>query len=716
MNIDIYEPCPCLSGKKLKFCCLEILDEMMKVMRLSQSNQTRLALKALNSLDEKAPRNPWVATSRATIYIDERQYDAACECLEPVVREHPKHPIVLGLLANASFAAHGYEVSRPIIHRAFAFSTESLPGMMGSLAIGIAQVMLHHRKYLSARGHFALGLRSIPDERKQDAFRFLMNFDRNVSIPYVFRGVHHLVKLDGNEELRTKFQQATKLCELGAWSPAIGIFSQLAEANENNADAYYNLALCQAWDGEEFKAAESFRRAVALYGDYSRQVDCETLAQLLDAEADIEKEQILLLTYHLSSVSRFLTILDEQPCFKRADTEDEFEQDERPSAMYTILDREIGEENTVIERLEDLPTVLGEIFVIDSEISADEKSRALLFRLDFDSTEKCQEKFEAVVGEFAELKESDADSTFISLQLPREYFSLEKKHWFPASCSNVSQRRLLKNRITRFINDWPSSSRAALDGKTPREVAGDDAYSVKLAAAILVLEAFCDREKFSLDTKALADEYHVRLPDAPEIIDDASTQNFTSAEFVRIDPEKLDDKQLEKVLNRALLLWNNGSLESILKKAISRMDEVETLNKDLIYRSLSNLMRDQNRHEEAIEWTIKGLEYAQKQDDSFLSAVPWFIKLVVTRLDNPDDPELIPLLKRIESEYFVKLPELRGNLTELLQQFDMEPPWETTVVAAGVAGEAISEGGLWTPSQNETSDKSENKLWLPGQD
>ena len=35
MEIDVYAPCPCGSGKKLKFCCAPIVEDMAKVARLA---------------------------------------------------------------------------------------------------------------------------------------------------------------------------------------------------------------------------------------------------------------------------------------------------------------------------------------------------------------------------------------------------------------------------------------------------------------------------------------------------------------------------------------------------------------------------------------------------------------------------------------------------------------------------------------------------------
>ena len=48
MAIEPYSPCPCGSGRKLKFCCQAILSEMERVLEFQQNNQPRMALAALD--------------------------------------------------------------------------------------------------------------------------------------------------------------------------------------------------------------------------------------------------------------------------------------------------------------------------------------------------------------------------------------------------------------------------------------------------------------------------------------------------------------------------------------------------------------------------------------------------------------------------------------------------------------------------------------------
>src|SRR5215218_3474017 len=99
MSIDVYQPCPCGSGKKLKFCCVDIVNEMTKVQRLYDNQQFRMALQSLDGLEKSHPANPWISTVRASILMEEDHPDEAVALLSRMAEKHPNH-----LLGTAMYA------------------------------------------------------------------------------------------------------------------------------------------------------------------------------------------------------------------------------------------------------------------------------------------------------------------------------------------------------------------------------------------------------------------------------------------------------------------------------------------------------------------------------------------------------------------------------------------------------------------------------------
>src|SRR5438105_3574152 len=58
MAFDPYAPCPCGSGKKFKWCCQPIHEEIDRAFRQEEEGQHETALKLMNEVVAKHPDNP----------------------------------------------------------------------------------------------------------------------------------------------------------------------------------------------------------------------------------------------------------------------------------------------------------------------------------------------------------------------------------------------------------------------------------------------------------------------------------------------------------------------------------------------------------------------------------------------------------------------------------------------------------------------------------
>ena len=90
MAIDLYAPCPCGSGKKLKFCCGDLASEIEKVHRMIQGEQPHAALKHVEQLLEKEPQRASLLDLRATIELSLHSFDAARETINAFLAAHPQ--------------------------------------------------------------------------------------------------------------------------------------------------------------------------------------------------------------------------------------------------------------------------------------------------------------------------------------------------------------------------------------------------------------------------------------------------------------------------------------------------------------------------------------------------------------------------------------------------------------------------------------------------
>ena len=81
----------------------------------------------------------------------------------------------------------------------------------------------------------------------------------------------------------------------------------------------------------------------------------------------------------------------------------------------------------------------------------------------------------------------------------KELAPLQFAWHFAPDVPGIQRRKLVKQKWDHNISDvWPQLPLATLGGKSPLEAAGNDALKVPLAAALNVLEAFCDSRSFPL--------------------------------------------------------------------------------------------------------------------------------------------------------------------------------------------------------------------------
>ena len=340
-KMDVYAPCPCGSGKKIKFCCQNALKEMDRIARLHESQQTDKALEAIDELAAEYPKAPIVPITRAQLLMEEERFDEAASTMREFLKENENSANGTGLYALARFMDVGFQEARPDIHRAFQVCAQSAPEIIASLAAQIAEDVLMSSS-MAAREHLALALRLTREPQERQAlFQRLMQIDGAQEIPYPMRGAHQLEPVDSTEETEKDLKTALRLTMLGCWEIAAKLYTRAADHLGDNWAIWKNIALCRVWDTNHEGAAEAFHKAAELAPNFDDGVECETLAQLLELPNVEEQVEIISTRFQLNSTSKVLTTLDEAPRLHRlVDQQPEPNQNPQVVARYLVLDRE----------------------------------------------------------------------------------------------------------------------------------------------------------------------------------------------------------------------------------------------------------------------------------------------------------------------------------------------------------------------------------------
>jgi tetratricopeptide (TPR) repeat protein len=720
MTLDVYSPCPCGSGKKLKFCCHDLAVEMEKVQSYIESDQPRPALALLEKLAKSHPENPWVATTQALIFLEDGRIAESKETLQPAFQANPNNDLILALYALSSLANDGYESARPLVHRAFQRCSTSFPDLVSGIAGNVADYMFALGKYLAARQHLALSMRFCSERNRQDIFVRLLQFDGDHNIPYPLRSVHHLAEYVGDGELKKEAAKGMALSSVGCWGPAAKIFARVAERDTEDAALWQNNGLCRAWDGDESGASEALHRAASLYREFESAVECETLAQFLDISYTSDRVRSVPSEYRVKSVSRLLTLLDSQERIQRQEiSPEEFAQplglDVFPAGLYNILDRAPLDGPVSRETpLSNVPVALAQLVVFDADVEDEIDARAVLSRFDTKPGNEAQTLFEEIAGDAIErVPEGEEEYAQRGHAIPREFVPLEVR-WHVDRRTPLGARRALERlNWEQFVNEtWPNTELSSIGGVTPVEAAKNAAIKVQLMSAVYVLDAISASREHALDLAALCRRLDLEPPKTLEVAENTPLNTFSPMQLQRLDLKALSDAQLNTVLNRALLIHHPVFLYNVLTEALGRPACVERINLVRVYSTLAELARDRGRIDEALSWISKGKEAAETgdRDKLFEAKLEWALREFNLRLEEPDDPGLNGIVRHLWDYYVPKLPKLASHLTEALARFGIQAPEGD----AGVGFGSTTDAAIWTPAA--ATSETGNKLWLPGQE
>lgn len=715
MALDAYDPCPCGSGKKLKFCCSALVDEMEQVSKLQQGGQIEACGRKLADLYQKHPDNLWVVTSRASVLLGNNEAPQAKEELRHLLQNNPDHAQGLMLYAIAAFNTDGFEKSRSAIYRCFQKCISQVPGMVGYLVVGIAMEMAARQKFMAARQHLVFAMKLVDEDRRQDVFTRLHELDSSIEIPYPLRSVHHLAEIELEGDDQTAAEKARKLSEIGCWGAAAKKYQSLVEKHTSHAGLFQNLGLCLAWDGDHVAASQALHQAAHLGDDAMSAVESETIAQLLDLQETDDRVEITSTQLELTSVSQALTRMGDDPRFVKVPLSDEDRMSEgSPSAFFQLLDRSpAGLELTVESDLTEVPRIVGHLSFYDKMESEDLPARG--FVTGFPSTELTEavDHLREILGDVLIKDEPDPEAGFAE-SVATEEFALFWRWHNPAETPVVIRRQLEQRQWQHLVEDvWPNLVQQGLGRKTPKEAAADGDRPVALLAAVYVFDAYCSRNEYVLDFAGLCETLGLDAPEKIEVTNETPIAHFTALQLKRIDVKTLADDQLIYVTNRAMLLHHGAFLYDVLQELLTRPECGKRVDLSQVYLALIDLAVQKYDRESAFEWIGKALEWTKTQDNHFELGLQWKMRELTLRVEDPQDPELTPLFKELWDKYGKKLPELRQHLSMLAMAYKL-PALKDSGIVTPDQMQAESSGGIFLGDAREETEGERKKLWLPG--
>jgi hypothetical protein len=297
-------------------------------------------------------------------------------------------------------------------------------------------------------------------------------------------------------------------------------------------------------------------------------------------------------------------------------------------------------------------------------------------------------------------------------RLPEICRPFDWKTHYAGNADTLASRQQDEQRLQKALESWLQIAQPALGDLTPLQAAEDESKRTALAGSLLVLDVICNRMGYDPDLSEIRSRLNLPEPAALEIGEERSITALPMLMFGRLDPEKLNDRQVIEFTNRITLIRHLRLLSAAVDELVKRPEALQQFSPMRAHLLRASVAREKNDLKLASECFAAARGAVEDDGDAFRARLELDIRELSCRLDDPADPELKDMLQAIRDQYFVKIPEIEGVIREELERsgcLHLMPE-------LAHANASSDGGGLWTPdSAAAPAEGSGEKLWIPGQ-
>jgi hypothetical protein len=711
MAIDPYSPCPGGTGKKVKFCCADLVSELDKVQHMLEGEQPAACLDYVRSLDEKYPGRACLQSMRVSLENLAGNHVAAETTLAAFIKRYPDNPVALaeqGLSRASQGDAPGGIIS---LQKAVELCGQEMPARVYDAIGALALVLISSGHIVPGRAHLQLQL-GIAQGRDERALSALLQIEGAPTIPIPLKDMPPLAEAPADAPWRDKFQEAQQSAQRGYWKKAADLWTALADQAGSSPALWRNLATIRSYLADNVGAIEALRKYTSLGVPEDDAVEAEALAQSLSkAEAEGFVDE-LSLTYEIKSADDVQEKMAADRHFDRLplDTSAWAEQNEPPPrAAFSILDRPALHSGKEITR-EQVPHQLGQLLLFGKQTDREARLEVVLFRPEVDAARKLLREAlgDLLVGE---PKEAAAG------QLGQVEHALSW-HWrLPDDTPEESRLKLaIEQRRWLVLENWPKLPQPVFGGRTAEQAAHESQYRVRVLAGILLLQLS--------DADTSPDTYNElrRKLSLPEVTDlegaGLDVSKLALARIWRLKPETLSDEQLQQAFNRAVVAGFSLALRRLAPEVLKRPNMPVVEYKLAAYRFL---VRTAPNTVEALRLIDEARKLAEANKQS---SAPWDLMELAHRIQQNDAPTVLQMIDHIQRQHG-REPGVAQALVQLLMQTGLIGPDGRLLIGAPqaaaasaasplvVPGAGAEPGKLWTPDAPQGGGEKKSSLWLP---
>lgn len=702
MPIDPYTPCPGGTGKKVKFCCPDLLGELDDIQKMLEGDQRLACLEHVNKLDEKFPDRACLLSMKAMLEAQLADEGKAEATLARFKEKYPGNPVALAEEATLKATKEGGRAAIESLQQALAASPTALPPQVYDAAAVVAERLVADGAYVAARGHLML-LMDLSGDKDERVSSIMSSLDSSPQLPLLLKELQPLAPATEGALWKASFDKTMELLRTARWLEASQALEELARTAGDWPPIWRNLATLRLWLADTAGAVVALRKFArqplgsSAAPPLDEMVEAEALVQMIDpTSADFT--DILTLTFPIADIDTAIARLSSDPrCAKlpidlaRLAGEDQ----PPPKLALWVLDRAALASGKGITR-EQVPAVVGQAFVFGRQTDREARVELVTFRTD--ELTQSQRVLTEVLGDAIAAPPTEE----VTSKTGTISHSLSWNWRMPDDTPAAEREALIDAERQRAVMEkWPAMKLRMLDGRSPEEASRDPAMRVPLLATILVLELSSMSEGESLDFNALRTK--LNLPVAGPIEPTADLmQQLPLARLHRVDVAKLSDEQLVMGFVRAVHYRHVAAVRRFSDEILSRPSLESKAPKQEIYGQLAQIERNPTKAIEYVHLARTAAEAAGQ------SSAPWDITEMTLRMSLGQLVEADRLMQHIRTEH-IREPGVAQMLYQVLVEAGIiRPDGSPTMAARPSAGEAPLATGGTIPAAEA------GKLWTPG--
>lgn len=713
MPIGPYSPCPGGTGNKIKFCCPDLLGDLQKIHRMLEGEQYQACLRHIEHLETSNPDRACLLAMKTLLLRILGRTEEGEATAATFLAKHPKNPVAMGECALVAAMRRDGRRAMELILGAIAESTDGSHPRVYETIHSLSRVLLALGEILAARALATLQMSIHREDRRP--MSFLMQLHGSPNLPLVVKEPPGLREAPDAAPWKAEFDEARSLASRVRWIEACERLAELAERFDGEPAIWSYLATLRGWIADTPGCIQALKKLASLDVPLEDAVEAEALALYLSEDALGDWQEVSALRYTVRDVDRLQAALASSPKVSQmqADLASLADEDSPPpKAIFALFDMAPPEPGAQITA-DTVPQLVCQALLYGKQ--TDQEARLEVVDVSAPDLDELKALLRDTAGDALDGEPEQEVIGHVSAS--RE--ALTRNWRLPAECSREDVQRLMTEHLDRaLLHVWPQLPLGLLDGKCPQEAAGEDAYRVRVLAAVLLLEFWLEQIGGQHDFNRLRSR--LGLPTLEPIDpDEVSPDDLPLVRLSRVMVDKLSDAALLVGFRRALGYSARAALRRLAQAVVERPSLGSTRERLLAFEMMVSMVDDS---EQAIGCVDEGRKLAMRAGES---CARWDLMELPLRLGRGEPDEASRLLHHLQTQH-IREPGVARELTELLVEIGVlnpdgtpaEPPEAAAAEPPSlvVPGQSDAKPGeLWTPdSQRPTGDKP--RIWTPGMD